>query len=130
MSELSLSSSTRSNARVYLAYGVFLIVVGLVGYLSNPEKAKTALMSGGVFGGAALMISVLLSRGHRWALKVGAVMTALLSVVFVWRSSASWSAVMAGESHKILAAALITAMLLASLLVVLKSWSAVKNQLR
>ena len=33
-----------------ILYGGFLIVMGLAGYLSNPEKAKTALMSGGTFG--------------------------------------------------------------------------------
>ena len=33
-----------------ILYGSFLIVMGLTGYLSNPEKAKTALMSGGTFG--------------------------------------------------------------------------------
>ncbi len=37
-----------------ILYGAFMILVGLAGYVSNPEKAKTAQMSGGTFG--ALLI--------------------------------------------------------------------------
>ena len=31
-------------------YGLFLIATGAAGYLSNPEKAATALMSAGIGG--------------------------------------------------------------------------------
>ena len=41
----------------------YLIVMGLVGYLSNPEKAKTALMSGGTFGALSILWGVLGARG-------------------------------------------------------------------
>lgn len=39
-------------------YGAFLIFMGLLGYLSNPEKAKTALMSGGTFGVLSILWGV------------------------------------------------------------------------
>jgi len=42
--------------------------MGLLGYLSNPEKAKTALMSGGTFGALSIVWGVLGARGFRWSL--------------------------------------------------------------
>ena len=45
-----------------ILYGAFLIVMGLLGYLSNPEKAKTALMSGGTFGALSIVWGVLASE--------------------------------------------------------------------
>jgi uncharacterized membrane protein (UPF0136 family) len=98
-----------------IGYGAFLIVMGAVGYLSNPEKAATALLSGGTFGGLSMAWGVLLRRGHDWA-RWGALATAgLLMVVFTWRASVGWFAVHAGQSGKLVAALLITAMGLASL---------------
>jgi uncharacterized membrane protein (UPF0136 family) len=96
-------------------YGAFLIVMGVVGYLSNPEKAATALLSGGTFGALSIAWGVLLRRGRDWA-RWGALATAgLLMVVFIWRATVGWLAVHAGQSEKLVAAVLITAMALASI---------------
>ena len=38
-----------------MGYGLFLISMGLAGYASNPDKAKTALMSGGTFGAFSIL---------------------------------------------------------------------------
>ena len=38
-----------------IAYGLFLIAMGAAGYLSNPEKAATALKSGGTFGALSML---------------------------------------------------------------------------
>jgi len=101
--------------RWFLGFGAFLIVCGLLGYLSNPDKGKTAILSGGTFG--------LLSAGWGlWMLKGGgkpawfaAVATTLLLVAaFTWRATASWQAYFSGEP-KLVAAVLITAMWVASL---------------
>jgi uncharacterized membrane protein (UPF0136 family) len=97
-------------------YGAFLILMGLAGYLSNPEKAKTALMSGGTFGGLSILWGVLGARGVRWSLPAAIVTTGFLALVFVWRASVSWLAVLDGKSDKLVAAALITAMLAGSAL--------------
>ncbi len=98
-----------------IAYGLFLSVMGLAGYLSNPEKAKTALMSGGTFGGLAVLLGIFASRGAGWPRGAGLVVTLLLSGVFLWRSTVSWTAVAGGQSEKLTAAVLITAMGIASL---------------
>lgn len=100
-------------------YGAFLIVMGLLGYLSNPEKAKTALMSGGTFGALSILWGVLGARGVRWSLPAAWVSTGLLTLVFAWRASVGWLAVLDGKSEKLFAAVLITAMLTGSVLMLL-----------
>ena len=40
--------------KLMVGYGTFLVAMGLVGYLSNPDKATTALISGGLFGGLSV----------------------------------------------------------------------------
>jgi len=97
-----------------ILYGAFLIVMGLAGYLSNPEKAKTALMSGGTFGALSILWGVLGARGVRGSWQAAIVTTGLLALVFTWRASVSWLAVMDGHSEKLTAASLITVMLAAS----------------
>ena len=96
-------------------YGCFLILMGLTGYLSNPEKAQTALMSGGTFGALSILWGVLGARGVRWSLPAALTSTGLLAVVFVWRASVGWLAVLDGHAEKQFAASLITLMLAASI---------------
>jgi uncharacterized membrane protein (UPF0136 family) len=100
--------------RWIIVYGCFLIVVGLLGYLSNPEKARTALISGGTFGGISILWGILLRLNLRWALVAAIITTSFLIVVFTWRASVGWMAVFRGDDQKLLAATLITSMWLAS----------------
>ena len=102
-----------------IVYGGFLIVMGLTGYLSNPEKAQTALMSGGTFGALSILWGVLGARRVRWSLPAAMTTTGLLVVVFAWRASVGWLAVLDGHVEKQFAAGLITAMLAASLAMLL-----------
>ena len=100
-------------------YGGFLILLGMLGYLSNPEKAKTALMSGGTFGALSIVWGVLGARGVRWSLPAALATTGLLALVFAWRASVGWLAVIDGKREKLFAASLITLMLVASVLMLL-----------
>ncbi len=97
-----------------LGYGAFLVSVGVVGYLSNPEKAATALISGGTFGALSMAWGFLLRSGRTWARTGAIATTGFLTAVFAWRSTASWLAVAGGKPGKLVAASLITAMLVAS----------------
>ena len=97
-----------------IAYGLFLFAMGGVGYLSNPEKAATALMSGGVFGSLSVLCGWLMVRGLRWVRWAATGLTALLFVVFAWRASVGWTAVALGASEKLAAASIITLMGVAS----------------
>jgi uncharacterized membrane protein (UPF0136 family) len=103
------------NTAIALAgYGAFLILVGLVGYLSNPEKAKTALVSGGTFGLLNIGLGVLASRGWRKAVPAALGLSLFLAAVFTWRSIVTWIAYAGGKPEKLVAGVLITSMLAAS----------------
>lgn len=101
-------------------YGCFLIGMGLLGYLSNPEKARTALLSGGSFGALSILWGVLLARGIRYSRPAALTTTGLLAVVFLWRAGAGWLAVLDGQAEKRFAASLITVMLAASIAMLLR----------
>src|SRR5688572_20898745 len=116
----SLNAMNTKTAGYLILYGAFLIVMGLLGYLSNPEKAKTALMSGGTFGVLSIVWGVLGARGARWSLPVAVVTTGLLALALAWRASVGWLAVLDGQSEKLFAASLITLMLAASVLMLLR----------
>jgi uncharacterized membrane protein (UPF0136 family) len=98
-----------------MGYGAFLIAAGVVGYLSNPEKAATALASGGTFGALSMAWGALLRRGKGWARLAALATTGFLTAVFAWRATASWLAVQGGQSEKLVAAVLITSMGIASI---------------
>ena len=103
-----------------ILYGGFLILMGLAGFLSNPEKAQTALLSGGTFGGLSILWGVLGARGARWSLPAALTTTGLLTVVFGWRASVGWLAVLDGRVEKRFAAGLITLMLIASIVMLIR----------
>ena len=112
----------KQTAVTLIAYGAFLILVGLIGYLSNPEKAKTALMSGGTFGLIQISLGVLSHRGWRPSRKIALGVAVFLGLVFTWRASVSWMAVAGGAQEKLLAATLISSMLLATIGVISWLW--------
>jgi uncharacterized membrane protein (UPF0136 family) len=103
-----------TNARWLVSFGVFLFLCGLAGYLSNPVAAKTAIISGSLFGGLSAAWGLLLAKGFNFAKWIALAMTLMLCGVFGWRSVVSWQAVAAG-APKAFAASLITLMLLGSL---------------
>ncbi len=97
-----------------ILYGAFMILVGLAGYVSNPEKAKTALMSGGTFGALSILWGVLGARGFAWSRMAALITTGFLTLIFAWRATVGWLAVVDGKSEKLFAAALISLLLAAS----------------
>jgi hypothetical protein len=96
-------------------YGIFIIAMGITGFLSNPQKAATALMSGGTFGVLSILWGVLMVRGVRWSRLAACATTLFLVLVFAWRSSVSWKAFMGGAADKLTAAIFITMMGTASI---------------
>ena len=106
----------KQTSTLLIGYGLFLILAGIAGFLSNPEKAQTALISGGVFGTLSIGIGFLAKRGWGKARGMGLGLAGFLGAVFLWRASVSWMAVVDGQSEKVVAAALISAMLIASVL--------------
>ncbi len=104
----------KSLAKWLFIYGGFLILAGVAGFLSNPEKAKTALMSGGTFGTLSIILGILNVRGITWSRTAAFGTLIFLDAVFTWRSFAGWMAVANGRPEKMFAACLITLMLLAT----------------
>lgn len=95
-------------------FGIFLILLGVIGYVTHPEKAHTALIFGGGFGALSVLWGILAAKGMRWN-KPAALLTAiLLSVACVWRASLGWLAVANGQSEKVFASLVITLMLAVS----------------
>lgn len=115
-----------THSRWLIGFGFFLILCGLAGYASNPEAAKTALISGSLFGGLSILWGVLLGKGIAFAKWAALVMTILLCGVFGWRSTATWQKVMDGEP-KTFAATLITLMLVGSLATVVNLLTGSRN---
>lgn len=103
---------------ILICYGLFLILAGVAGYLSNPEKARTALMSGGTFGLIQIAVGAIARKGWKPARGLGLGVCGFLSLVFIWRASAGWMAVAAGQSEKLFAASLISTMLVASIVTI------------
>lgn len=100
----------------YIGFGIFLFLCGVVGYASNPAAAKTALISGSVFGGLSALWGIWMLKGGRvFPLIAAAVTTLMLCGAFTWRAIVSWQAVSRGEPKRF-AALLITAMLVGSAL--------------
>jgi len=100
---------------IIIAYGVFLILAGLAGYLSNPEKAKTALLSGGLFGSIQIVLGLLRARGWKPAAGIALGVGAFLAATFTWRATVGWMAVAQGNEEKLFASVLISIMLAATL---------------
>jgi uncharacterized membrane protein (UPF0136 family) len=110
---------TRNAGSWVIVYGAFLILMGIAGYLSNPERAATALVSGGTFGALSIVWGSLMRRRIAWARWAATVTIAFLTLVFAWRATVSWLAVRAGQPGKLVAAELITAMGVASVLMLI-----------
>ena len=106
-------------ARVLMVYGGYLVLAGVAGFLSNPEKAKTALMSGGLFGALSFLWGWLGLRKVSWSFVAAKVCAFFLAAVFTWRSIVTWGKVFDGAAEKTFAAVLITSMLVASVMVII-----------
>ncbi len=118
----------RSFALTLLAYGLFLLAIGVAGYANNPEGAKTALISGGVFGGVHLVWSFLWNRWQDIARYGAAVTLTMVLVASSWRMWVSWQAYLDGDDSKRFVALLLTAMFLGTLRVFLRYLTLPKSQ--
>ena len=94
-----------------IIFGVFLIPLGVIGYMTHPEKAIAALISGGGFGALWMLWGVLSAKGVRWSWVAALATTTLLAIACAWRASMNWLAVASGQSEKAFVSVLVTLML-------------------
>jgi uncharacterized membrane protein (UPF0136 family) len=95
-------------------FGIFLILLGVIGYVTHPEKAHSALIFGGGFGALWMLWGILSAKGKRWSWPAALATTAVLVLAGAWRGSLSWLAVANGQSEKVFASLVITLMLAVS----------------
>jgi hypothetical protein len=95
-------------------FGIFLILLGVIGFVTHPEKAYTALIFGGGFGALWMLWGILSASGLRWTWLAALATTALLALACMWRASVSWLAVANGQSEKAFVSVVITLMLAVS----------------
>ena len=69
------------------AYGIFLILCGIISVIFIGMKAKTALISGGTSGAISILIAYLVSQNIQAAQYAGIFVTIALFIVFSWRST-------------------------------------------
>jgi hypothetical protein len=92
-------------------FGIFLILLGVIGYVTHPEKAITALIFGGGFGALWMLWGILSAKGVRWSWPAALATTALLALACGWRAGLNWLAVADGQSEKAFASVIVTLML-------------------
>jgi hypothetical protein len=92
-----------------------MFLLGLAGFLSNPSKALSSLIVGVAVGVIFTLIAQLIRKKKRGSLVVLAVAAGLLSLMLVWRVNTTWMAYFGGSSEKLLAATLMSCMLVLSL---------------
>lgn len=110
----------RSFAITLYAYGIFLMLIGLAGFLNNPAAAKTALITGGAFGSIHLLWGWLWNRRMSLARAGLWVTLSMVLAASTWRSWVSWQAFLDGDASKRTVAILLTAMFLGTLRVFLR----------
>lgn len=104
-------------ANLTFLYAALMFILGLIGFLTNPSKAHSALIVG---ISAALVFTVLgfyVQKGKKIALTWIMILGGLLSMMLVWRANSAWLAYFRGSSDKLAAALLISAMLLITLVI-------------
>lgn len=78
--------------------GGFLVLLGLLGFLSNPGKANTPLLAFGAFGALVAGVGLLGARGVRGSLPLGVTALAAFIGVCAWRTGVDWLAVIKGQT--------------------------------
>ncbi|NQW29436.1 MAG: TMEM14 family protein [Ignavibacteria bacterium] len=68
-----------------IAYGIFLLVGGFVGYAIAEETSTAALFNGAFFGVVMSVMGILLTYDRQWAFPASLSATGLFSLTFFWR---------------------------------------------
>ncbi len=105
-------------AAVLWGYAGIMMVLGLIGFLSNPEKAISALIVGlsalVLFGG----LGVAVKRRKMWSMRLSMGLLVLYVIALSLKVTSLWQSVLAGTPDKLLASVLVSLMLVASLAMV------------
>jgi len=92
-------------------FGIFVILLGVIGYQTHGEDAFTAVILRGTFGGLMILCGILGARGARLGWPVALFAVAILGVACLWRASLGWLAVANGQAERTFASLLSTLIL-------------------
>ena len=92
-------------------FGIFAILLGVIGYQTHGEHARAALIFRGSFGVLMLLCGILGAKGARLSWPVSLSAMAILCVGGLWRTSVGWLAVANGQAERTFASLLSTLML-------------------
>jgi heme A synthase len=97
-----------------ILHGGFLLLLGVLAFLSNPEKANTPLLAFGAFGALAAGFGVMGARDVRGSLPLAVAALAAFIVVCAWRAVVGWLAVIEGQTDNLSPTIALSLMLAAS----------------
>jgi uncharacterized membrane protein (UPF0136 family) len=77
-------------SNIMLFYGIVLVICGVAGFLTNPEHAVPALISGVMPGVAAMSLSFLIRQKSGWALPASMGATGVFAMMYGRQALRSW----------------------------------------
>jgi len=101
-----------------IAYGVFLVIAGIIGFELTGETSASSILNGGLFGTFVIILGVLHRQGRMWTHPAALSAAGIFLLTFVWRASVKWHAVLSGMTAETAIAVLLTLMSIVSALVV------------
>lgn len=102
-----------------VAYGIFLIITGIVGYEITRETSTSAIANGIVFGSLMIIMGVLHQHGRPWTMPASLASTSIFTLTFLWRGIVQWAEVVKGADRTAVAV-LLTIMAIVSSIVTLR----------
>ena len=81
--------------------GGFLVLLGVLGFMLNPEKASIPLLALGAFGTLAAGLGVMGARAVRGSLQLAVAALAAFIGVCAWRAGVGWLAVIEGPADNL-----------------------------
>ena len=94
-----------------LIFGIFTILLGVIGFQTHPDNAPAPLIVGGGFGALLVLWGILGARGARWSMLPAVLSVVSLALACVWRGSLGWLAVARGQGERTFASLVVTLML-------------------
>lgn len=107
----------RTIGSVLIAYGAFLLLAGVIGWIATGEASTSALLNGGIFGSLMMALGVLVRHGRMWTYPAAMSATGIFTLTFAWRGVLQWQHVITDDPSRVWVAILLSVMFAASAVV-------------
>jgi len=77
----------RPISSMLIAYGLFLVLCGVLGFVLTRETSTSSLLNGGVFGSLLAVLGVIGRSGKMWTFPAALSATAIFTLTFLWRGA-------------------------------------------